>query len=323
MALFKILRGASADFHNDLSLFQNWDYNGPGTARLKTNTAITLSPKFNDGFCYFLKDTKMFYIDYAITNAAGQITERHRVPLNAEDSQKLTGAILNRTALTSSEDEIPSSKVLFEEFARVDTELVTLNTLCGTKMNKENPTGSGALSINRKANTTTGTKSVAIGNNNTASGTSSFAEGDTTTASGVTSHSEGTNSVAAGAQSHAQNLYTIANGVAQTAIGKYNIADTTSAFIIGNGTSNTARNNAFTIDWNGNAYTASRLNIGNKTNTTHALYVNGTGFFTGVVKGVTPVAAEDLTTKAYVDTSIATLNVSMKNNIKLIRIKEV
>lgn len=48
----------------------------------------------------------------------------------------------------------------------------------------------------------------------------------------------------------------IADGGTQTAIGKYNASDTTSALIIGNGTSDTSRSNALTVDWSGNVVTA-------------------------------------------------------------------
>ena len=41
-------------------------------------------------------------------------------------------------------------------------------------------------------------------------------------------------------------------GDVQHVQGKYNIADNTSAFILGNGTSTTARSNAMTVDWSGN-----------------------------------------------------------------------
>ena len=51
---------------------------------------------------------------------------------------------------------------------------------------------------------------------------------------------------------------TVANGTDQFVQGKYNVKDTGSkyAHIIGNGTSDTARSNAHTVDWNGNAWFA-------------------------------------------------------------------
>ena len=97
-----------------------------------------------------------------------------------------------------------------------------------------------------------GRYSHAEGAGTTSSGAQSHAEGSGTTSSGAYSHAEGYESTAFGDYSHAQNRYTVANGEAQTAIGKYNQPNTTSAFIIGNGTSATALSNALAVDWNGN-----------------------------------------------------------------------
>ena len=99
-----------------------------------------------------------------------------------------------------------------------------------------------------------------------ANGSSSHAEGFETYANGENSHAEGDFTHANGENSHAQNKGTTAEKSAQTTLGTYNIKDTASttthpngdvnygqySFIIGNGTSNTARSNAFTVDWNGN-----------------------------------------------------------------------
>ena len=98
-----------------------------------------------------------------------------------------------------------------------------------------------------------GTGSHAEGTLTLAGGPYSHAEGSNTRAGGSSSHAEGDNSTADGQYSHAQNLGTKATSTAQTAIGKYNIDDTnnTYALIIGNGTSNSSRSNALTVDWNG------------------------------------------------------------------------
>ena len=100
--------------------------------------------------------------------------------------------------------------------------------------------------------TASGDSSHAEGYNSTASGDSSHAEGYNSTASGYFSHAEGDSSIASGDFSHAQNLYTIAQGLYQTALGTFNIADTVSALILGNGTGDSNRSNALTVDWNGN-----------------------------------------------------------------------
>ena len=117
-----------------------------------------------------------------------------------------------------------------------------------------------------------GRYSHAEGAGTTSSGAQSHAEGSDTTSSGAYSHAEGYESTAFGNYSHAQNRYTVANGEAQTAIGKYNQPNTTSAFIIGNGTSATALSNALTVDWDGTIRTDKNSM---KTLLSTAAYMNG------------------------------------------------
>lgn len=82
------------------------------------------------------------------------------------------------------------------------------------------------------------------------------------TASGIWSHAEGDNTTASGRASHAEGIDTTASGWYQHAQGKYNISDTTSAHIVGNGTSTSKRSNAHTLDWNGNAWFAGDVYVG-------------------------------------------------------------
>ena len=100
----------------------------------------------------------------------------------------------------------------------------------------------------------------AEGNSTTASNSAAHAEGDNTTASGNASHSEGMNTTASSAASHAEGLYTIAASANQHVEGKYNISDSSNkyAHIIGNGTGENSRSNAFAVDWNGEIYTNNR-----------------------------------------------------------------
>lgn len=91
-----------------------------------------------------------------------------------------------------------------------------------------------------------------------ASGSSSAAFGQYSIASGHYSFAEGYSTKASAYYSHAEGLNTIANGKMQHAQGKYNIEDTENkyAHIVGNGTSDTERSNAHTLDWEGNAWYA-------------------------------------------------------------------
>ena len=134
-----------------------------------------------------------------------------------------------------------------------------------------NTTASGQYSHAEGSNTTASgqyshaegnyTKALAIsshaeGSNTTASGQYSHAEGSNTTASGQYSHAEGSQTTASGAGSHAEGWYTVASSDNSHVMGKFNVEDTEEkfVFIIGNGTSQSARSNAFAIDWQGNIY---------------------------------------------------------------------
>lgn len=101
-----------------------------------------------------------------------------------------------------------------------------------------------------------GQSSHAEGAGTKASGKSSHAEGNITTASGAKSHAEGSNTTASGPCSHTEGQGTKASSQHQHVQGKYNVEDSNSkyAFIIGNGTADNARHNAFAIDWNGLIY---------------------------------------------------------------------
>lgn len=130
--------------------------------------------------------------------------------------------------------------------------IATNTTNISSKMDKENPTGTGSFSLNRKTGTTIGTNS--------------FAEGFKTTASGSYSHSEGAETTASGLYAHSEGYNTIAQRQSQHTFGEYNIADTqgnTSSRgeyveIVGNGTA-ASRSNARTLDWSGNETLAGNL----------------------------------------------------------------
>ena len=141
-------------------------------------------------------------------------------------------------------------------------------------MSKDNPTGTGSFSLNRKADTTVGSYSHtegynteaskicshAEGQHTTASGQGSHAEGQSTTASGQGSHAEGYETTASGYYSHAEGYNTTASNSASHACGKFNVAMTAggnqtntvgTAFVIGNGTWHDKLSNAFSVQYNG------------------------------------------------------------------------
>ena len=134
----------------------------------------------------------------------------------------------------------------------------------------DNTTASGNSSHAEGTNTTaSGANSHAEGSSITASGYSSHAEGSGTTASGYSSHTEGTGTIASGDYSHAEGAGTIVSGNYSHAQGRYNIKDTSNIYadIIGNGTNYTARSNAATVDWEGNAWFAGDVYTGSTSGT--------------------------------------------------------
>jgi hypothetical protein len=89
-----------------------------------------------------------------------------------------------------------------------------------------------------------GSYSHAEGRNTMASGNYSHAEGFGAVSVGQYSHAEGVSTEARADYSHAEGFSTIASGEYQHVQGQYNISSSApAAFIIGNGTSNTARRN--------------------------------------------------------------------------------
>ena len=142
-----------------------------------------------------------------------------------------------------------------------------------------------------RINTASGSSSHAEGRLNIASGISSHAEGRINIASGNNSHAEGCGNIASGNNSHAEGYYNEASGYATHVQGKYNIIQSVTGpnylgkycHIVGNGTSDTARSNAHTLDWNGNAWFAGDV------------YTGGTAMDSGAKKLATeiPVSTAD------------------------------
>ena len=112
---------------------------------------------------------------------------------------------------------------------------------------------------------------------------------------GDASHTEGSGTQAIGVCSHAEGRGTIANDEDQHVQGRFNIEapNNTYAHIVGNGTKNN-RSNAHTLDWSGNAWYAGKVTAGT------------------VASPANPTAANDLTTKQYVDNALAAKVVSIE-----------
>lgn len=89
------------------------------------------------------------------------------------------------------------------------------------------------------------------GNDSLALGNESHAEGSKTIAKGVCSHSGGSNSLAEGANSFAHGYLSKATNSCETSFGKCNKSSSDTLFSVGDGTSDSARHNAFEITTTG------------------------------------------------------------------------
>lgn len=154
--------------------------------------------------------------------------------------------------------------------------------------------GRDYVTAGRASAATLGTKATAEGVETTASGNYSHAEGNNTTASGTVSHAEGNYTTASGVYSHVEGVGTTAQRYSQHVFGEYNILDTTGSStnvkgsyveIVGNGTADSARSNARTLDWSGNEVLAGKLTV-----------------------GAGPTNAMDVATKTYVDTAVSSVD---------------
>ena len=210
------------------------------------------------------------YFDGLIIIATESAAESHTISISTLETitHKLDSKYLDLPTNLATTDDVQEALAV---------EITALEEADATKMDKTNPVGTGSFSMNRRAGTAVGNYSHAEGSSTTASGRCSHAEGSSTTASGDCSHAEGQVSIASGPcshaecdtttakgfGSHAEGGYTIASGDYSHVQGKFNVENTNSkyAHIVGNGTSS-ARSNAHTLDWHGNAWYAGDVYIG-------------------------------------------------------------
>lgn len=158
------------------------------------------------------------------------------------------------------------------------SQLSSLRTDVNKKMMQNNPMGLGSFSMNGSG--LVGERAVEVNGGNQATGIESFAQGSGTMAWGVAAHSEGANTKARGVASHAEGYFSKTKADAkgahaegeyatactpfQHAEGRANVEDEdgTYAHIVGNGTDDENRSNAYALDWQGNGWFAGDVYVG-------------------------------------------------------------
>ncbi len=145
-------------------------------------------------YMYHIDDNEGIYIDFDPASGA----DRHWVggDIRVEVSHdKSYGYIYGEWFEASWSDDGAGNRIWdwWSDFAEGGSEFdpTELWNAVNNKMDKENPTGTGSFSLNRKQGTTIGMHSVALGSDVEASGGYSHATGAVTKASGYCSHAEG------------------------------------------------------------------------------------------------------------------------------------
>ena len=208
-----------------------------------------------------------------LTNDSGFLTEQQDLSEYARIDD-LNVALENKADISHTHDEY-ASKDLYSDttinFGRKAGTYVGLNstaegqdtTASGTRSHAEGY-GTTATESNSHAEgfctLASESSSHAEGSSTTASGENSHAEGYNTTASMNNAHAEGASTTASAVSSHSEGVCTTASNYASHASGKYNAVMTAggsssnttgTAFVIGNGTSDSAKSNAFSVQYDG------------------------------------------------------------------------
>lgn len=183
--------------------------------------------------------------------------------------------------------------------------------------------GTGSTTIQTTADTV-----FVYFNNGTGTGVQRAAGAANAAGSGDFSFATGVNSRAYGYNSNAFGYETRASGYSQTVVGKYNVDNTTDLFIVGAGTADSGRTNAFNITNSGDTYANKRLFITNvEIETTGAsngqvLKFNGTKFtpqlesitgltlFTGGTNFISSITSNSLLVKALTGSTGVTITES-------------
>lgn len=92
--------------------------------KVSSGSSANLPQKITPGWCYFTIDEQMFYIDY--TDESGL---NHRAALNAETADSLwlgDSKVVLETALSDSNEKVPTSKAVMTYIANVDADITKL-----------------------------------------------------------------------------------------------------------------------------------------------------------------------------------------------------
>ena len=241
--------------------------------------------------------------DYTVTNPSGSYAASVFLVQDSDGllakgtSYPMNICVVAKSAVTIGNGRIISAKNITEDIWEliinqqnntINSYVSSLNLYLLKKTNSSNYVGSSSVASGSYSvasgyySVASGSSSVASGYSSVASGSYSVASGHSSVASGYSSVASGYSSVASGYYSVALNARTDAKGDYQTVVGVYNADDNNAYFIVGNGTSDTARSNAMTVSKTGvvtaNAFKgALQGNADSATKVNNAITINHNG----------------------------------------------
>lgn len=228
--------------------------------KINRGSAANLPEKKTEGWMYITEDAGEIYVD---------LSASERIKLNAEAANKIRKLTTN-TDGSSSEVSLSYDDLLAIHKGFTDS-INTINTELDTKMNTTNPVGSGSLTIGGT------TPQLSVGTNNAINAPYTYALGSNIEAMGNYSLGVGKNILldsgyvyAFGDDITSEGMYSFTTGLGtqtksdyQVVHGKYNTPDSTSLVIIGNGTNDSNRSNAYVLDSTGSGKFAGDVYVSN------------------------------------------------------------
>lgn len=244
--------------------------------KINKGDEINLPAVLTEGWAYFTTDNGNFYIDH-LNNQ----NELVRTKISANYADKLRYIENGETIEINPKDILLSGHTIGQKGEAEGSEIFNdyqNNVATGVNSKAEGgyTSATGAHAHAEGYHTTaSGFDSHSEGNYTFSSGAHSHSEGNGTQAIGSYSHAEGDHTQAIGQGSHSEGLGTKAYGRFQKVSGTYNIEDNDNLYIhiVGNGKQEDEkdeeghiisqyRSNAYTLDWNGNAWFAGDITVG-------------------------------------------------------------
>lgn len=266
------------------------------TGMNRNDYAVVLADENHSGECWRYKyDGITWRAEYRVNETA--LTTEQNNALNSGITAEVVSNLSNIVPITATSDnKLVTAKDILSISELMSNNVANLNSNFDTKMDKKNPTGTGNFSFNG-GNPDGASYSLSLGRNSVTSQLDSVVlggyNGHATANSAVVLGGE--NNYATGVNSLATGLGNYAVSDHQSVVGRYNLYSDDSNqipycfFVVGNGTSDKDRSNAFGVSYDGNVYVKGNIyvncdeKLANGTSLSDFISKNSSLKFTGVL----------------------------------------